>query len=174
MLDVCKTLLTNQFEAALCTLGKCIDGCPEANWNARVGNYAFCQVAFHTLFFADYYLGQNPDEFRRQPFHAEHTEFFRDYEELADHAPRNLYDRTAIQTYLAYCRQRALEVIASETTESLGARCGFPPKTFTRAELYVYNIRHIQHHVAQLSLRLRIDAGADIPWVGSGWRCDEQ
>ena len=29
--------------------------------------------------------------------------------------------------------------------------------------------RHIQHHVAQLSLRLRIDADLEMPWVGSGW-----
>jgi hypothetical protein len=170
MLEVCKTLLANQFEATLCTLGKCIDACPDANWNARVGNLAFCQVAFHTLFFTDYYLGQTAEAFRREPFHLDNAGFFRDYEELADHPPRHRYDRPAIQTYLAYCRQRALDVVAAETADSLAARCGFPPKTFTRAELHLYSIRHIQHHAAQLSLRLRIDAGVDIPWIGSGWR----
>jgi hypothetical protein len=40
----------------------------------------------------------------------------------------------------------------------------------SRAELYVYNLRHIQHHAAQLSLRLRLDHGVNIAWVGSGWR----
>jgi len=170
MLETCRILLANQFEAALCTLGKCIDACPDANWNARVGNLAFCQVAFHTLFFTDYYLGPNEDEFRRQPFHLQNSDFFRDYEELADHAPRLLYDRPGIQNYVAYCRQRALAAIAAETAESLSGRCGFGRNTFSRAELHVYNIRHIQHHAAQLSLRLRIDAGVDIPWVGSGWR----
>ena len=39
-----------------------------------------------------------------------------------------------------------------------------------RAELHVYSIRHIQHHAAQLSLRLRLDAGVAIPWIGVGWR----
>jgi hypothetical protein len=48
--------------------------------------------------------------------------------------------------------------------------CGFARRTFSRAELYAYNTRHIQHHAAQLSLRLRIDAGVDIPWIGLGWR----
>ena len=170
MLETCKTLLGNQFEAALCTLGKCIDHCPDANWNARVGNHAFCQVAFHTLFFTDYYLGSDENDFRRQPFHLENAGFFRDYEELADHAPRLLYERPAIQNYLAYCRQRALAAIAAETADSLSGPCGFGRKTFSRAELHVYSIRHIQHHAAQMSLRLRIDAGVDVPWVGSGWR----
>ena len=39
---------------------------------------------------------------------------------------------------------------------------------FTRAELHLYNIRHIQHHAAQLILRLRLDTDVDIPWVGRG------
>jgi hypothetical protein len=41
---------------------------------------------------------------------------------------------------------------------------------FSRAELHVYNIRHIHHHAAQLSLRLRLDTGRGVDWVGSGWR----
>jgi hypothetical protein len=34
--------------------------------------------------------------------------------------------------------------------------------------LQIYNIRHIQHHAAQLIERVREDAGIAIPWVGSG------
>jgi hypothetical protein len=41
---------------------------------------------------------------------------------------------------------------------------------FSRGELHVCNFRHLQHHAAQLSLRLRSDAGVEIPSVGSGWR----
>ncbi len=59
MVDTLKELITNQFEAALCTLSACIDECPEAAWNAPVANLAFCQAVFHTLFYADYYLGDS-------------------------------------------------------------------------------------------------------------------
>ena len=38
------------------------------------------------------------------------------------------------------------------------------------AELYVFIIRHVQHHAAQLILRLRLDADLDVPWIGAGWR----
>lgn len=170
MLDTFKTLIANQFEAALCTLSTCIDRCPESAWDARVGNLRFCQVAFHTLFYADFYLGPNEESFRRQPFHRANQRFFGDYEEFEDRPPQARYDKTSIQNYLQHCREKASEVIASETAGTLTARAGFQRRAFSRAELYVYNIRHIQHHAAQLSLRLRLDAHQDIPWVGSGWQ----
>jgi hypothetical protein len=42
--------------------------------------------------------------------------------------------------------------------------------SLSRAELHIYNIRHIQHHAGQLSLRLRLETGEGVDWVGSGWR----
>jgi len=170
MFATLKQLITNQYEAAFCTLGLCVDRCPESAWDSPVANLKFCQVAFHTLFFADYYLGRNAESLRAQPFHLDNAEFFRDYEELQPRRQELLYDRPSIKKYLEHCREKASTVVAGETEKALGGPCGFEPKTFSRAELHVYNIRHIQHHAAQLSLRLRIDSGIDIPWVGSGWR----
>jgi hypothetical protein len=126
-------------------------------------------VAFHTVFYADYYLGRNDPSFREQPFHREHADFFRDYEELEDRQPVLLYDRPTMQKYIEHCRRKAAILIPAETPESLAALCGFPRKSFSRAELHVYSIRHIQHHAAQLSLRLRLDYQVDIPWVRTGW-----
>ena len=170
MLDTFKQLIANQFEAALCTLNVCVDRCPESAWDGPVVNHAFCQVVFHTLFYTDYHLGQNEESFRQQPFHRENEHIFRDYEELVDRKPVLLYDKPSIKKYAEYCRNKASQAIAAETAETLNARCGFERLTFSRAELYVYTIRHIQHHAAQLIMRLRLDAIADIPWVKSGWR----
>ncbi|MBI3659351.1 hypothetical protein HY230_02615 [Candidatus Acetothermia bacterium] len=96
--------------------------------------------------------------------------FFRNYEELEDRKPELLYDKPSIKTYLEHCRNKASQVIAAETAETLKARAGFKGREFPRAELHVYNIRHIQNHAAQLNLRLYIDHNEDIVWVGSGWR----
>jgi DinB superfamily len=170
MRDLYQQLLVNQFEAALCTLKACVDRCPDAMWNAPVGNLAFCQVAFHALFYADLYLGQNEEDVRRQPFHLAHEQTFRDYEELEDRRQQLLYERPFIQSYVEHCREKAAAAIAAETEDSLAATSGFPWLKFSRGELYVYNIRHIQHHAAQLSLRLRLDAEEQVPWFGSGWR----
>ncbi len=170
MLDTFKELIANQFDAAFSMLTACIDKCTETVWNSRVGNYLFCQVAFHVLFWADFYLGQNEESFRQQRFHRANEHFFGDYEEFEDRAPVSLYDKASISAYLEHCRHKVSEVVAAETAETLGARSGFERRAFSRAELHIYNIRHIQHHTAHLSLRLRLDANQGIPWIGSGWR----
>ncbi len=170
MLEAYKQLVTSQFEAALATLGICIDRCPQDAWSVRVGNCPFGQVAFHTLFFADYYLGAAEHAYADQPFHREHRERFGDYEELQDREPNDLHDRDFVQSYLEHCRDKVRRVMPAETAESLQARAAFARRDFSRAELHVYNLRHVQHHTAQLSLRLRLDFGEDVPWVGSGWR----
>lgn len=170
MIDLYKTLISNQFEAAFCTLGACIDRCPDASWSAPVVKLKFCQVAFHTLFFADLYLGRDVLALREQEFHLEHATTFADYEELEDRAPQRVYERPFIKTYLLHCRDKASHVIAAETLESLQVTPGFAGRNVSRAELHVTNFRHIIHHAGQLTLRLRLDANIDIPWVTSGWR----
>jgi hypothetical protein len=169
MVDTLKQLRARQFEAAFCTLNACLDRCPETAWNGPVGNLAFCQVAFHTLFFADFYLGPSEKSLRDQQFHRDHVAFFRDYEELQDRKQQLLYDRPTVKVYLDHCRKKASQAIAAETAQTLTGPSGFQRRDSSRAELHVYNIRHIQHHAAQLSLRLRIDFDEDVPWFGSGW-----
>ena len=171
MLDTFRILIANQYEAAFCTLQTCMDMCPDSAWNTRVCSYPFCQVSFHTVFFADYYLEPDEESFREQPFHRENKDFFADYEQLEDREPISVYERAPINAYLQHCREKASRVIAAETADTLIAPTGFQRREFSRAELYVYNIRHIQHHSAQMSLRLRIDAAMNVPWVGSGWQC---
>jgi hypothetical protein len=173
MPDTLQTLLTNQYEAALRTLDHCIDLCPTdppQAWDMPIANYRFGQLVFHTLFYADYYLGLNEDALRVQPFHRENADVFADYEELEDRPAAPSRDRAFMKRYMDHCRQKAVRVIGAETAESLAAAAQFPRKSFSRAELHVYNIRHIQHHAAQLSLRLRLGHGVAAPWVGSGWR----
>src|SRR5688572_28733026 len=170
MLDTFKHLIANQYEASLAALNACIDRCPVSAFNAPVANLAFCQAAFHVLFFTDLYLGQNVESLRDQPFHREHGDTFRDYEELEPRRQQLLYDRAFVKRYLQHCRNKAADVISKETTETLNLPAGFEWLKFSRAELHVYNIRHIQHHAAQLILRLRLDFGEDFRSFGSGWR----
>ena len=169
MLDLYKQLTTNQYASALATLRACIVACPDDAWDVPVVNHPFCRVAFHTLFFADFHLCETEQGLRDQDYHREHADLFGDYEELEPREPVRLYQRDAVMDYLEFCRKKSVDVVASETAESLAGPSGFERRKITRAELHVYNMRHIHHHAAQLSLRLRIDHGIDIPWFGSGW-----
>jgi hypothetical protein len=170
MIETFKKLTVNQYEAAFCTLNMCMERCPDFAWHRPVHQLALCQVVFHTLFYADYYLGENEDAFRKQPYHRANEAFFGDYEELRDCKPQTLYDKAGLRSYMQHCRTKASAVLAAATASSVCSPCGFARRDFSRAELHLYNIRHIQHHAAQLILRLRIDTNQDFPWIGSGWR----
>lgn len=172
MLETLKELLAHQYEASLCTLNFAVARCPDASWHQPVAKWKFCQAAFHTVFFADLYLqpGDDIEVFKRQPFHVEHKDVFRDYEEVEDRAQVLLYDRPFVMNYLQHARTKARETIARESADVLAGPSGFHWRKCSRAELHVYNIRHIQHHAAQLSLRLRLDTDVDVPWVGHAWK----
>jgi hypothetical protein len=170
MINAYKKLVSNQFESTFCALAECIKRCPEEEWMAPVVKLKFCQVAFHALFFADTYLGPNLISLREQPFHKDNSTVFADYEELEDLEQKVVYEKSFIENYLQHCRDKAARVIENETAESLNRNPGFDWLKFPRAEVHVYNIRHIYHHTAQLALRLKIDCDVEIPWVSSGWK----
>ena len=170
MLDLYKSVIARQYDAALCTLGGGVGRCPDAMWDSAVANLKFCQAVFHALIFTDLYLGPDVGSLREQGFHREHSGVFGDYEEFEPRRQAAVYTRPFIELYLGHCRAKAAAVTAGETAESLAGLSGFERLKFPRAELHVYNIRHVQHHAAQLSLRLRLDTGDGVAWVGSGWR----
>ncbi|MGY8768453.1 MAG: DinB family protein [Pirellulales bacterium] len=169
MNDLLKDILIHQMEAALSTLHVCVQRCPSDQWQTPVASYPLSQVVFHTLFFTDYYLCENETAFQQQPFHRENKAWFADYEQMQPRIPTSIYDKEPVLKYLEHCRTRIADVIGNETPETLAGPSGFERRNFNRAELHAYNTRHIQHHAAQLSLRLRVNADVDIPWIGSGW-----
>ena len=57
----------------------------------------------------------------------------------------------------------------AETVESLQSPVQVPWYEITRAEMHVNNIRHLQHHTAQLILVLRREHSVEMPWPKSGW-----
>ena len=160
--------LIGQFQAALSTLGQAMDGCPLSDWHESQGDYPFSQVVFHTLFFTDYYLQRNPNSFRSQEFHRNHPDLFQDYEELQWREPRNTYDRSCCGEYLQFCIDKNAAVIAEDTEKTLSGPSGFNNRPFTRGELYLYTLRHIPHHAAQLGLRVQLLTGREREWVSSG------
>ena len=165
-----KELIANQYEAAFCTVHQNIQQCPDSLWHDPVVNNPFSQSVFHGLFFADLYLGENIDAQPRQEFHKTHADIFDGYEQLEiQTVPSDTYEKTFLNEYLQHCRDKANSVVIAESIEQLQAPAGFPWLETTRAEVHVYNIRHIQHHAAQLNMKLRSDAKLDMGWVKSGW-----
>ena len=164
MIGTIKTLIANQLAAALDTLKYCIEACPDSEWQEPHKDYPFSQVVFHTLFYTDFYLGRDSVPFKDQAFHQKHKDVFKDYEELGNKLSENLYGKTFCLDYLAHCASKLRAVVESETEESLSAGSGIGFRKTSRAELHIYNMRHIQHHAAQLGLRIQWAAGREMPW----------
>lgn len=171
MLETITTGLRNQFEASLYTLGQCISQCPAGLWFERVGNDPYWYVVYHALYFADYYLERDEGSFRPREFHREDEDLLGPEPWPSANPPGReaAYTQALTSGYVHHCRQKAIASVGAETAESLAGPSGFTRRNITRVELHVYNIRHIQHHAAQLSLRLRWGAGTRIDWRGTGW-----
>jgi hypothetical protein len=166
---VVKDALRNQVLAALSTLRQCLDNCPDSEWDKGHNDAPFSQVAFHALFYTDFYLGRGELGFKDQEYHKTHPSLFSDYEELEDRQPVHLYLKAQLYEYLSFCAAKVAKSLDSEDDATLSGDSGFPHRRLSRLELYIYLIRHIQHHAAQLGLRVQTLTGRELSWVSSGW-----
>ncbi len=168
MIELVKSSLLGQFEAAVSMLGESLANWPDAHFQAPVHKLSFDQALFHTLFFTDLYLGESLDDQREQAFHRGHPVDFGDYEELENRSRKNHYSREFLVEYLAFCRAKLREVIAAETEVTLTAISQIPWLSMSRLEAHEYNMRHVQHHAGQLILKMRMNDFHEAGWVKSG------
>jgi hypothetical protein len=165
MIDHVKHVLLSQFEASLCMLHDCIRKCPREHWDAKVAKYPLWHVAYHTLCFTDLYLSPARESFTFRAIHPN------GWSEFDDEYPSRRFEKPELADYLACCREKAIHTIEGETEQSLQGPSGFDRLKFSRLELHLYNIRHVQHHAAQLAAALRkLDPLIDPRWIGMGWK----
>jgi len=158
-----RDILANQFGAALAMFADCVEKCPPEHWDDPVAKYPFWQVAYHTLYCTDGYLARGEDAFTLHPeFHPA------GWADINEEYPSRRFEKNEILAYTRFCKEKAQREFANETPESLAADSRFKRRNMSRAELYVYNLRHIEHHTGQLSAIVR-RAGQDPRWVSRGW-----
>ena len=168
MADYLIKLLLDQFEASLEMLGECVDNCPEEHWESRIGNAAFWRVVYHTLFFVDLYLSADEASFAPREFHRDDAVALDggDSGSEASQSEDVPFSKEQITEYIEHCRVKARDTISAETQASLENRSGFPWYPMSRGEHHLASIRHIQHHVGQLSASLIRNTGKGVRWIG--------
>lgn len=156
----------SQYGAGLTMLHNAITACDDALWYDTDCRNPVWRVAYHVVFYTDLYLSTDEKQFVAwEKHHA-------DYEMLGETTPwpphRALkigepYTKTEI---LAYCLQ--LRDALAERLEPLDANApsGFSWLPFTKFELQLYNIRHLQHHTGQLIDRLKETRNVAVNWIG--------
>ncbi len=151
-----KTILWQQFGAAIDMLENAITACPEKLWD---GTSKFWYTAYHTLFFLDYYLNENPDKFMPPaPFTL--SEF-----DAKGTMPERTYTQEELLTYLHFCCTNCRDKINVLTEEKATERWINSRKNFSIIEILLYNMRHVQHHTAQLNILLRLGGFTAPDWV---------
>lgn len=168
MLDLYKESTLGQFEAALAMLKQCIERCPNELWESKIAELTVRQVAYHTLFFVDFYLTPDEAAFELRDLHRIGGD---------EREPINSpgLDKQGTLDYLNFGLDKLQATIAAETEESLRGPSGFSWVNFSRAEMHLYNLRHVQHHAGQISAHLRrLDPACKdrhaLRWVRTGWR----
>jgi hypothetical protein len=161
--------LKSQYRAVLATLREAIEKCPDAMWNESAdGSPPFWRVAYHTLFYAHFYLQQNQEAFKPWVRHRDEAQFMRSVPGDEKRPPR-AYEPYTRQELLEYSDQCVGMVDSCVDALDLAApQSGFPWYQMPKFEHQIVNIRHIQHHAAILANRLRRSTGLDIDWVAKG------
>src|SRR5690349_3578757 len=92
-----RSALKSQYRAALAMLRQAVQRCPEAQWVQ--GDPPFWRVAYHTAFFAHFYLGRDVAAFRPWEHHRAKSESL-------DSPPGpsgEAYSRAQVLEYLSQC-----------------------------------------------------------------------
>jgi len=142
-------------------LENALDACPDQLWGDRSRRPEFWYVVYHTLFFLDLYLDGVVEGF------APPAPFTLDELDPAGLMPERVYAKDEMQAYLDHGRRKCQETIASLTDEKVRQRCVFSWGELSYAELLLDNMRHVQHHTAQLNLILRQTINSAPGWVAT-------
>jgi hypothetical protein len=154
-----RTILWQQFGAAIDMLENALLACPDELWSDRSRRPEFWYVVYHTLFFLDLYLSDSVEGF------APPAPFNLDELDPAGLLPERPYTKDELRTYLEHGRGKCRATIEALDDEKARQRCGFDWVDVSVAELLLYNLRHVQHHAAQLNLILRQTIDSAPSWV---------
>lgn len=162
-----QTALKGQYHAALAMLKQTLDQCPDDLWAGEGPSVAFWRVAYHTLFFTHLYLQPRVEAFQPWEHAREEYQFLGPVPWPPHHQPKigEPYTKPQILEYWQFCD--AMVDAAVDRLDLAASDCGFPWYQLPKLDHQINNIRHIQHHAALLSGRLRLATKADIRWVGS-------
>ena len=151
-----KDSIWKQFGASIDMLENAIRLCPQDFWDTEK---QFWYRAYHCLFYLDYYLTLQPAGFSPpSPFTL--SEF-----DPSGAMPDKTYTQKELLTYLLYGRTKCHNLISAMTDEIAASRWVNEYKDYSVFEILLYNMRHVQHHAAQLNLLLRQEINDAPKWV---------
>lgn len=154
-------------------LRNAITHCPEQLWREE-GRFYY--LSYHTTIFLDYYLSRPVQGFDPALPFTLVAEDRLPAAAVDDVIPNRHYRREEVLSYLNRirdkCKRVILETDKAAFTETwireeipLHGLCPPPVENYSLLEILFYNLRHVQHHTAQLNYILRQGTGWAPDWV---------
>ena len=166
MINILKESLWKQFGASIDMLKNAVTLCPE---DLLHSNKKLFFITYHSLVFLDYYLTIPPKNFL-SPLPFTITAYDQiPPEAIDDVIPDRFYSKAELLDYLNASREKCYQLIASLTEEKIHERFIEEQEqgamNYATLEILLYNMRHVQHHAAQLNLFLRQTLSDAPVWV---------
>ncbi len=164
--EAVREALKSQYRAATAMLAQAVEQCPDDLWTSDAHKNKFWHVAYHALFYMHLYLQPSEADFKPWEKHCEEYQYLG----AVPGQPHRLakigepYSKAEVMEYLGICVSMidsAVDRIDLGSPES-----GFWWYKMSKLEHQLVNIRHIQHHTAQLADRLGAENGPGVAWVG--------
>jgi hypothetical protein len=168
MIEILKESLWKHFGASIDMLKNAIMLWPEEYWNTKK---KFFYMAYHTLVFLDYYLTIPPENFSSPlPYTLTEPDNM-PKDAIDDVVPDRIYTKEELLGYLQYTREKCRQMIRSLTEEKLTqpwidhskkmdlSLASSSAMNYSILNILFYNMKHVQHHAAQLNLLLRQEIG---------------
>ena len=170
--EALRTILKSQYHAAFAMLRETIEQCPDDVWLKTDQRNSFWQIAYHTLYFTHLYLQPNKESFQPWKHHQADVQHPDGIPDPPDPDPNsslplipNPYTKEEVLAYWNVCDQMVDDSVDALDLNSPDS--GFSWYKVSKLEHQIINIRHLEHHLAQLADRLRSAAGIGTGWVGS-------
>lgn len=164
MTEALKDCLWKNFGAAIDMLKNAIAMFPDEQWNS---NKKFFYNAYHCAVFLDYYLTIPPIHFSPiLPYTLKEPNEIPE-EAIDDVVPDSIYSKAELLNYVETSREKCRILIAGLTEATLLKSwltqspdenldlASMDSRKCSILEILFYNMRHVQHHAAQLNLMLR-------------------
>ncbi|MFX0211613.1 MAG: DinB family protein [Candidatus Hodarchaeota archaeon] len=146
--EVISNAFQEQYGAAIEMLEQVVKNCPEEIWDDRTSGPPFWQVAFHTMWYLDWYLGKSKDD--RMKFSPG---FEADLKNL-NKPPKETLTPEQLLTYLFKIKKKSKQRIDQLTLHELMQLSIFEWHGSSIHSSLIYNIRHAMLHIGALNSRL--------------------
>lgn len=179
LIQLLASSLKSQYHASLDMLRQAIEACPGDLWVDKAYTNPFWRITYHTLYFVHFYLQPKASDFSPWEQHQTYIQDmddipappeFQDLGELPHRPPQTgePYTKEQMLEYWKICDDMIDSVV--DTVELSSTESGFFWYKIPKVEHQMVNLRHVQHHTAQLMERLRTRCDIGIRWTGARGR----